>query len=70
MKMSLIAWSGTCAARMLRRQPGPKSKKKRSPFPSSTQMQVAAWSRLGGNGHEPMNVIRISSGPSSSDVGK
>ena len=25
---------------------------------------------LGGNGQEPMNVIRISSGPSSSDVGK
>ena len=48
---------------------GTKSKKKRLPLPSSTMMQVAAWFRRGGNGQLPTKVIRISSLPSSSDVG-
>ena len=67
--MSLTICNGTCIARMLRRQPGPKSKKKRLPLPSSTMMQVAAWFLRGGNGQLPTKVIRISSLPSSSDVG-
>ena len=67
--MSLIIWIGTCMAMMLRRHPGPKSKKKRFPLPSSTMMQVAAWLSRGGNGELPTNVIRISSGPRVSAVG-
>ena len=41
-----------------------------SPLPNSSRMQVAAWSRRGGKGQVPANVIRISSGPSSSAPGK
>ena len=37
---SLISCAGTCIPMMLRRQP--KSKKNRSPFPSSTMMAVPA----------------------------
>jgi hypothetical protein len=33
-------------------------------------MDVPAWLRRGGKGVLPTNVIRISSGPSSSDMGK
>ncbi len=44
MKMSFTSWIGTCIATMFLRQPGPKSKKKRSPLPSSTMMQVPDWS--------------------------
>lgn len=68
--MSLIICKGTCMAMMLRRQPGPKSKKNRLPLPSSTMMQVAAWLARGGNGQVPTNDMRISSEPSSSAVGK
>ena len=43
--------------------PGPKSKKKRLPLPSSTMMQVPACFLRGGNGLLPTNEIRISSLP-------
>ena len=68
--MSLTSWTGTWNAAMLRRHPGPKSKNSRLPLPSSTMMHVAAWSRFGGKGHVPTNEMRISSGPSSSSIGK
>jgi hypothetical protein len=51
-------------------QPGPKSKKKRSPLPSSTMMHVPAWSRRGGKGQLPTNEMRISSFPKGSLPGK
>ena len=51
-------------------QPEPRSKKNRSPLPSSTIMLVPAWSRRGGKGQLPMKEIRISSGPSFSPTGK
>ena len=70
MKMSLISGIGTPMARMFLTQPGPKSKKKRSPLPSSTMMHVPAWSRRGGKGQLPTNEIRISSGPRVSLPGK
>jgi hypothetical protein len=33
-------------------------------------IDVAAWSRLGGHGHDPMNETLISSGPTCSRPGK
>ena len=42
--MSLTVCNGTAIAMMLRMQPEPKSKKNRLPLPSSTMMQVPAWS--------------------------
>ncbi len=66
----MISWSGTPMAKMFFTHPEPKSKKKRSPLPSSTMMQVPACSRRGGNGQLPTNEIRISSGPRLSLLGK
>jgi hypothetical protein len=44
------------------------SKMKLSPLPSSMKIEVFIWpGRM--NGADPMNVIRSSSGPSSSDRG-
>src|SRR5208337_891415 len=68
-KMSFTSPTGNCRATMLRMQPEPKSKKKRLPLPSSTMMQVPAWSRRGGHGALPTKEIRISSSPSSSAPG-
>jgi hypothetical protein len=68
--MSLIAATGTWLAMMLRRHPGPKSKKKILPLPSSTMTQGPAWENRGGKGWLPMKMMRISSGPRSSLWGK
>ena len=57
-------------ATILRRQPGPRSKKKRFPLPSSTMIAVPACARVGGTGELPINEMRISSAPSSSIPGK
>ena len=66
----MISGTGTWLAMMLRRQPGPKSKKNRLLLPSSTMMQVPAWVIRGGQGLLPMKMMRISSGPSGSLCGK
>ena len=68
--MSCTSGIGTCIAAMFFKQPGPKSKKKRSPLPSSTMMQVPAWLRRGGKGQLPTNEMRISSLPIFSAPGK
>ena len=66
----LTIWSGTCRATILRRQPGPRSKKKRLSLPSSTMIAVPACARVGGTGELPTNEILISSEPRSSIPGK
>jgi len=69
MKMSLIDCGGFCMAIAFLTLPGPRSKKNVSPFPSSTMIDVAAWSRRGGHGHDPRYEMRISFGPTSSSPG-